>query len=496
MRGGITNPNVAAVAGAAGATGEEDATTGSIFDPDETENPFAAAPIPTPRPPSTAARRAAGRRSAAGQQPGRPLEEEETETPANERAQSVDALDEERNFAVKPENLRVEPIEGLPRRPEENPYAPLGLRLGTFLVSSSLEQGLGWTSNADASPGGSPAAFSETTLRLNAVSDWSTHSAALAGYGAFRESISGAEISDPQAGLDGDLILELGSDYRALASLNYDLRRESATSPVDLPPTTSRPLRHLLTGGLGLEKDAGKFLFGIRGNVERLMFGDAELEGGGTLSQRERNSTLGSVALRAGYEISPAITPFVEAEIGRRVYDQELDSNGFARSATRFGARGGVAVDLGEKFSGEASAGWLMEDLDDERLPSISGAWLNADLFWSPVRGTRIGLQAATTVEGTTTAGEAGSLLYSGRLSAERELRANLTSLAAAGAQWRDYAGSNDHDLTLSAEAELTWWLNRYAGLVGRARHEIVESSRPDRDSETTSVFLGLKLQR
>ena len=55
---------------------------------------------------------------------------------------------------------------------------------------------------------------------------------------------------------------------------------------------------------------------------------------------------------------------------------------------------------------------------------------------------------------------------------------------------------SDGHDLILSAEAGLTWWLNRYAGLTGRVRHETLKSNLPDRDSETNSVFLGVKLQR
>lgn len=471
--------------------------SGSLFGETASEDPFADSGLSAESPTQTARNRpgqpAADRPE---QDAGLRLDDEEDETLANVRAGRLDALDDERNVAIEPENQRATPIGGANRSLEENPYAPLGLRLGTFLVTSSLEQGLGWTSNADSSPEGSSAVFSETTLRLNAVSDWSRHSAAVNAYGTLRESISGAEISDPQAGIDGDFSFELGNDYRAIAALGYDLRRESATSPVDLPPTTSRPLRHTLTGAIGLEKDSGKFRFGLRGNVERLMFGDAELQGGGTLSQRERNSTLAAAVLRGGYEVSPAIIPFVEAEVGRRFYDQELDSDGFARSANRYGLRAGVALDMGEKLNGELSAGWITEELDDERLAAISGASINADLFWSPVRGTRVGLQAATTVEGTTTAGETGSILYSGQISLEREMRANLTGTAVFGAQWRDYVGSDGRDLTVSAEAGVTWWLNRYAGLIGRARHEIVESSLPDRDSETTSVFLGMKLQR
>ena len=52
------------------------------------------------------------------------------------------------------------------------------------------------------------------------------------------------------------------------------------------------------------------------------------------------------------------------------------------------------------------------------------------------------------------------------------------------------------HDLTLSAEAGLTYWLNRYVGLTTRARHERQTSTIPGRGYEANSIFLGMRLQR
>src|SRR5690606_35453477 len=115
---------------------------------------------------------------------------------------------------------------------------------------------------------------------------------------------------------------------------------------------------------------------------------------------------------------------------------------------------------------------------------------------WSPLRGTIVNLTGSTTVEGATAAGESGSILYSGGLAVDHRLRANLSGNLAFGAAYRDYVGIDGHDLTLSAELGLTWWLNRYAGITGRARHETQTSSIAGRGYTVDSVFLGLKLQR
>ena len=72
------------------------------------------------------------------------------------------------------------------------------------------------------------------------------------------------------------------------------------------------------------------------------------------------------------------------------------------------------------------------------------------------MRGTTVGLNALTIVEGATGAGESGSILYASGITVERELRANLTADLGFGAALRDYAGHDGHDVILGAEAGVT----------------------------------------
>ena len=481
---------------------EPESESDSIFAPaDVASDPFANdQPIPS-RVPTTARQRAEERARTSAEQPASERRAAETAgTPALDQVitgtERVDTIDSAEDLALDEGAGRIEAIEGLDGIEEDDPFAATGIRVGTFIIRPTLEQGVTATSNADASSGGEPATLSETTLRLNAISDWSRHAAIIDAYGNFRKTISGDEIEETRGGIDAVLDLDLAEDYRARAELGYEAAPESASSPVVIVGTASQPLRQTFNGSLGFEKDAGKARFGITGLVEHHTYGDADLSSGGTLSQEDRDFTLGAVVLRGGYEISPALTPFVEAEFGRRQYTLEEDFSGFQRSSDRVGARAGLELDLTEKLTGEFSAGWIRETFDDDRLDPLSGPTLNADLAWSPERGTIVNLAAATSVEGTTTAGESGSILHAARLGVEREIRANLTANASVGAGYRDYAESDGHDLILTAEAGATWWLNRYAGLTGRLRHETMDSNLPDREYEANSVFLGLKLQR
>jgi hypothetical protein len=496
----------------------------SIFDqPQATDDPLAATTTPAkPRRPSTANRRAqdtktdtktntkTADKSKARKKTGEATDNTTTASTAgaasqadaaaidendgsNSRAVTVDSVDRQR---LDPGAERTASIEGRKVKPEDDHFAAPGVKVGTFLFRPSLEQGLTATSNADSSSTGKSAVLSETALRFTATSDWRENSALITGYGLFRNTVSGEKINDAQGRIDGQLNVDLDNELRAVAKLGYEAAPESASSPDAIAGVTQQPLRQTVDGSLGIEKSVGKMRYALTGAVSHDFYGDAELSNGTTVSQKDRDSTLYTATLRTGYEISPALTPFAEAEAGRRVYDLRTDTDGFQRSSTRLGARAGLELDMGEKLSGEFSVGWLREAIDDSRLPAVAGPSINADLKWSPERGTTIGLTGKTEVETTTTAGQSGDILYSGRLTGERQIRANLTANSALGLDWRDYTGSDGHDLILSAEAGLTWWLNRYAGITTRVRTEKLTSNLPGRDYTANSVYLGLKVQR
>ena len=258
----------------------------------------------------------------------------------------------------------------------------------------------------------------------------------------------------------------------------------------------SRPTLDSLTGSLGLSRDLGRLRLSARANAARSIFGDAEDATGAIISQQDRNNTYAGVTLRAGYEISPALHPFIEGEIGRRVFDNATDSFGLEREATRMAIRAGVETDFGEKLRGDIAVGYLREDIADAALEDIAGLSVAGTLNWSPMRGTNVALTASTNVEGSSTATSSGSLLHGLSLALTHRARDNLDLNASLGASLRDYTGPKPNEITLSAGAGFTYWFNRYMGLNGRAAHETVLSSDTTRESKTNSVYLGLTLRR
>ncbi|MCL7999037.1 outer membrane beta-barrel protein [Brucella sp. 21LCYQ03] len=394
------------------------------------------------------------------------------------------------------ENLPVIAEQGRRITQEANPFAPLGIRTGNFVLRPSLEQGIRATSNGDNSSTGSSAVLSETTLRLKAESDWARHQATFDVSGTLSKSISGQDVSEPRVDVQGNLRLDLSDQTTVNAGAGYKLRRESASSPNGVTDALKRPLVHTINGSLGIERDTGLMFGRATGRVEHDSYGDAELSSGGTVSQKDRNNTYASITLRGGLAISPALKPFVEAELGKRMFDERVDSNGYERSGSQYALRAGLMFDRGEKFNGEIAAGYMRANSVDSRLADVSGPSLAAAINWSPLRGTDVQLYARTLVDTSTTPGVAGALLHFASLEVTHRVRSDLSFNGKLDLNVRDNKDGTGTDYTVGAQIGATYWINRFVGLDARLRHEFQTSQISYREYHANSIYVGMKVQR
>jgi hypothetical protein len=419
----------------------------------------------------------------------------EVPIPGRSEARTEDE-DPEPVLRAERDNLREPAIDGRRKRRDEDPYAAPGISVGAFTVRPTLETGIRWTSNSDSSASGSAAVLSETNLRLRAESDWSQHKLNLEANGSWLKSISGAETDEPKGGLAADFEIDVSKGTVLTGGLGWSHSIESAAAPATVIGALSRPNLDKLTAFAAASHDLG--LIGIRARLdaERSLYGDATDSTGTAVSQDDRNNTYAGLTLRATYEISPTLAPFIEGEVGRRIYDNDTDSFGLERAATRLAVRTGVEANFSEKLRGDLAIGYLVENVDDTALEDVSGLSLAGTVNWSPMRGTNVALTASTAVEGSSTSTSAGSLLHGLNLAMTKRVRENLDLTANAGVRFRDYSGPNPNELTFSAGAGFTYWFNRYFGLSSRLAHETVTSSDPTRESQTNSLFVGMTFRR
>ena len=386
--------------------------------------------------------------------------------------------------------------EGTGATTRDDPFAPLGLRIGSWRAFSTLEQTAGYSSNIDGAAMGDGGAFSRTDVSLSLQSDWSRHSARIDAAGTVRRNFDGSNEIIPNGSVSGELTLDLIDGWQTNARLAYEYDTESATSTAITVPAASRTGFHTATATSSIARTDRKLLLSLRGVAQRTDYERIELEDGSTVSQDDRNNTLLTATARAGYEASPAFTPFVEVEGGIRRYDLEEDRNGEDRNSTILAARGGVELDFGEKLTGEISAGYRVEDYADPALTNLEAVTVDGNLVWSPYRDTTVTMSASTEFSGATTAGDNGSVVRAANVEIERRANDRLTLTANGGIQHTAPDNGDDTQTLWTAGAGFSYWLNRFMAITGSVEHSSQQSESPALSYDATTVRAGIRLQR
>lgn len=370
-----------------------------------------------------------------------------------------------------------------------------GVRLGTMVLRPSITEKLIHERN---NSGGERTnrTFSETGLKGSLTSDWSRHELTIGGEGYWQKNLSGEGATDPRANLNADLRLDLADDTVAHIKGGYAFSREDSDDPNAISGASVQSGIHQYTGGVSVEHDFGRLRGTIAADVTRSQYSDAELSDGTSLTLSDRDRWAGELRGRVGYEISPALTPFIEVAIGKITYDEKHDTSGYARSADTYAAKAGVAADFGDKLKGELGIGYERQRFEDSRLDELAALTVDGNVTWSPRQGTDVDLGLSTTIDPSTTAGLNGSVIYALNSAVQHQLRSNLVLRLANSVEWTQYpsSASSEDSITYTTGAGLTWSVNRYLDLTTDVEYERKEQNGSSgSDVLTTSIGLTAK---
>jgi hypothetical protein len=376
---------------------------------------------------------------------------------------------------------------------DQNPFDPVGLRIGNFILRPSVTEQIAYEIDNDGSTH-TERTYSRTVFNAELESDWSRHQLTINGEQVIDKTLSGDGAEDPSTSVDADLRLDLSSNTTSNLTFDYEFGRENQTDANALSNAFVQSDVHQFDASASLDHVVGSWRGIATLSGGRSTFGNAQLSDGTTVTQSDRDENDYTVTLRAGVDIGAAHLPFVEGDFGQIIYDDTLDSSGFARSSKTYGLRLGTAFDFGEKVNGEISAGYAQRDIDDSRLAPIKGFTVDGSATWSPRRGTDVVMNLTTTLEDSTTANESGSVYYAASAEITHQLRENVTTNMSALVGWRDYTAILNSQLVYGAGAGFTWWLNRHFGLEGGVSYEKTATDGGD-DSDNLFVGLGVTLR-
>ncbi|KQO75699.1 outer membrane beta-barrel protein [Rhizobium sp. Leaf262] len=407
-----------------------------------------------------------------------------------------DAIPEEGDEAVEPvdrrENTFETTVDGGENATIDDGTAP-GIRIGTLTLRPSISQTLNHENKTFAT-GSTSRNYLTTGIRGTLTSDWSRHALTITGDGAYQRNLGGSSAGEePSANIGADLRLDLGDGTQANLTAGYAFSREDTNDPNAVSGASVQGGEHVFTGGASIERNLGTLKALAALDLSRTIYTDAKGVNGQAISLSDRDRYGAGIRGRVGYELSPALIPFLEVTAGLTNYDKNRDNTGYQRSSHTYGAKVGTQIDLGEKLRGEAAVGYLRKEYEDGRLDAIDALAVDGNIVWSPQRGTDVSLGLRTTIEDFAGGPRGGWVSRQLTAGLTQQLRSDLVARLTAGLERRSYLTSSLRDETeYVAGAGLTWSINRFLDLTADVGYE----TTPVTDNSQWRIGAGLTLKR
>lgn len=382
------------------------------------------------------------------------------------------------------------------RPPVDDPYAPLGIRVGNINLFPVIGQAIGYDSNPNRTDTNRRGSFvSQTEGELRVQSDWSNNE--LSGFlrGAYNEYPSNREANRPEGSGRLAYRLDASRDTQFDVEGHYQIDTQRPGSPDLNASVRERPIVYTEGASAGVTQRFNRLIVSLRGTLDRADYDDAKLTNGTTIDQSDRNLTSFGVRGRLGYELTPGLVPFAEAFADTRRYDRKIDSAGFARSSDGVGASLGTTFELTRLLTGEVSAGATQRSYQDPRLRELTSPVASGSLSYafSPITTVRAGAQIG--VDETTIPNATGIRTTRGTLEVSHDFHRNLTVTAGLTAADYQYQGVAIDERSFGALLRADYRLSRQIALRASYNYETLRSTVAGSSYSTNVFLLGIRLQ-
>ncbi len=379
---------------------------------------------------------------------------------------------------------------------EADPYAPLGIRAGAFLLYPAIELSGGYDSNPPRGEQRDGSSIYVVAPELKMRSDWVRHevSADLRGTYTWYPELSVFNRPTFDGKVNGRI--DVTSKTKIALEGRYLLQSDSPGNPNN-PSDIASPPRYTTSGAsAGVTQAFNRFEIMATGKFDRTAYESATLNNGGTLDNSDRDYDQFGGTLRGSYELTPGVKPFVEGGIDKRVHDKKFDRDGFQRDSDGASLRAGTTFELARHLTGEISAGYLTRQYEDPRLRDLSGFVADASLTWVASALTKVKLTGKSAAEETTIVGVSGILKREAGIEIEHAFQRWLVATGKFGYGLDTYDGITREDNRYTASFALVYKLNPMMQLKGEFRQEWLRSNASNSNYDASIVLFGLRLQR
>jgi len=388
----------------------------------------------------------------------------------------------------------IDAIAGSDRRPARlarlEPYDPVGIRLGSFVLFPEAEIATLFTDNVLKSQNAVSDKAIEVAPAARLVSNWSRHALELRGAAdlSWFDEFATEDDRGYLAEARGRLDIARRTNLQAL--LSHEVAQESR-SALDASLVGERTDIATSRAGLTFNQRFNRMRVQLRGAVS-----DTDYAPSNGASNAERDVKVSEQAARVSWEFKPTLTAFVDAGVNQRDYAAP-SGDGLRRSSD--GERLRAGFDLGSTshiWRGEISLGWGRQTADSPLLGSAEGWLLDANLAWRPTALTSLLFTARSEIDDTIAPGDAFAISRSGGVEIRHALRRYAVASAGISYLDRQIDGTSFEEDEWRTTLGLEYFISREAIVFGRYQHIVFHSTQANGDWMADEFRVGLKVRR
>ena len=377
----------------------------------------------------------------------------------------------------------------------QEPYDPVGIQIGSFVLFPEVVVGGSYYSNVFRSPSAKDDIAADLQPAARLVSNWGTHALEFRATGSL-SSYSKYSTEDDRAYLlesRGRLDITRRANIQALISREQSLESRSA-----LDASSAGTRAKLITdrAEVAYNQKFNRLSLQFRGSVADYAYGDTENSGVVT-NNSDRDYTVYEETSRATWEFKPTLSTFAEVAVNQREYGEAATSDLINRSSNGQRYRVGVSFgNTGQILRGEVSLGYGIQTPDDSRLHSVDGLIVDANATWRVSALTSVLFNARSDVSETTTTNVGGAFYRNGSIDVRHSFLPYLIGTAGIGIGNQSSEDGIINETELRETVGLEYYADRETILFGKYVHSNLNAVGVTSDYASDEVHFGVRLRR
>jgi len=377
----------------------------------------------------------------------------------------------------------------------QEPYDPVGIRIGSFVLFPELDLGTSYYSNVFHAPAAESDFTFDAIPSARLVSNWSRHALEFSATGvlSFYNQYTTEDDRDYELEARGRLDITSRANIQALISRQQSFEDRSA---LDASSVGTRAKIIEDRAEAAYNQRFNRLSLQFRGSVNDYTYGPTVYDDVVT-NNNDRDYTQYEEASRVMWELKPSLSPFVEVAVNHRDYAEAAQSDGINRTSNGQRYRVGISFgNNGEIIRGEISLGYGIQTPEDSRLRPVDGLLIDANATWRITPLTSILFNAVTDVAETTTTDVGGAFSHYAGIEVRHELRSYL--IASAGLI---YSNQNSQDGVINDNEfretlGLEYFADRNTVLYARYAHVNFDGVGVPNDYVGDEVHVGVRFRR